>query len=114
MKPFFNWIENNFQEKRPISSFTVDGAIFQPGRITNAFAADTLINNIQYAAASRVCVKFTYHDKIRTVEPLRIEKSKANNLILLSHERESSQPKRFSLSEISKIEVTNSPYEERE
>lgn len=114
LEAFFSWLAGNLREQRLVSPTKMDGEIFQPGRISNAFSVDSVIHKIQFAAASRVCVYMLYHDKKRTVEPLSFRKSEKGNKIFFGYEREESTIKRFSLHEIQDVTITNLSYEERD
>lgn len=113
LEPCFAWIEGSLKEQHLVSPTLMDGDIFYPGRITNAFSIDSVIHKIQFAAANRVCIELTYHNKTRIIEPLSFRRSKNGKKFLVGHERESDQPKRFFLMEIQNVIITNIPYSEK-
>lgn len=92
----------------------LDGEIFQPDRVINATSLDAAIHKIQFAAANRVCIELTYHDKIRLMEPLSFRKAKNGNKLFYGYERESSVAKAFALAEIQNVVITNIPYHEHQ
>lgn len=114
LEPFFEWIEDNLQEQELVSSSEMDGEIFQPGRIANAFSINSIIHKIQFAAANRVCVALTYNGKIRIVEPLSFRQAKSGNKLFYGFERDSQSLKAFTLLKIQGVTVTNSSYSEKQ
>src|SRR3990167_1793252 len=114
LEPFFQWIEGNLKERQLVSPSTLDGDIFQPGRITSAVSIDSVAQKIQFAAANRVCVEFAYHNITRIVEPLSFRISKSGNKSFYGYEHGEPEPKKFTLSKIQKITVTNLGYVERQ
>ncbi len=111
---FFDWLNSTLQEDKKASAGRNDEVVFQPGRIANAFALDSVLQRIQFAAGNRVCIRLTYHDKVRTVEPLSFRKTKDGNRLFYGHEREVDHTKAYSLSKIQGVQITNLPYVERE
>jgi len=114
LEPFFAWIEGGLIEQHLVTVSEKDGEIFQPGRIISAFFIDSIIYKIQFAAANRVCVEFTYHNKIRIIEPLSFRRTRDGNKLFYGYEHEEGKPKAFSLSEIQELNFTNISYRERE
>lgn len=114
LEPCFAWIEGGLKEQHLVNPTDMDGEIFYPGRITDAFSIDSVIHKIQFAAANRVCLTITYKDKIRTVEPLSFRQAKDGNRVFYAYEPESNQAKAFSLLKIQDVKITNIPYSERQ
>ena len=113
LNPFFAWLEGNLKQQHLVSPSDIDGEIFHPGRVVNAFSVDLVVHRIQFAAANRVCVEFMYRNKPRTVEPLSFRRAKSSNRLLCGYEKGDNFPKTFSLSQIHDIKVTNITYSER-
>lgn len=113
LEPFFNWLEGHLEEEASQTPQNTDEQVFQIGRYSRNSAVEAILHKIQFAAANRVCIKLTYHDKIRTVEPLsfRISISTGNRLFY-AYERESAQVKAYSISKIQNVETTNTAYTE--
>ncbi len=114
LEPFFEWIEGNLQEQELVSPSEMDGEIFQPERIANAFSINSIIHKIQFAAANRVCIELTYHNKIRIVEPLSFRQTKSGNKLFYGYEHGNEHPKAFTLLKIQGVTVTNIPYSEKQ
>jgi len=113
LPPFFDWLESQLTEEHVGTYGSADEIRFQPGRVTSADTVDGLLQNIQFAAANRLCVRLRYSDKDRTVEPLSFRTSRAGNELFYGHERESGYPKAYTLSKIQSVEITNIPYKEQ-
>jgi len=113
IEPFFQWLESNLQEEKIVSVTKSDEVIFQPGRIVNVYSVDSVLQKIQFAAANRVCVQLTYHNKIRVVEPLSFRRARDGNRLFYGFERDSNQVKAYSLSKIQGVQATNNPYTEK-
>lgn len=111
--PFFDWLNGSIQLENLVSVSKSDEVIFHPGRITNAYSLDAVIQKIQFAAANRTCVELKYHNKNRIVEPLSFRRSRDGNRIFYGYERDSNQPKAYSLNKIENIKITNTPYVEK-
>lgn len=114
LNPFFQWLNGSLEVQRlnPISK--ADEIAFQPGRIANAFFPDSILQRIQFAAANRVCVELVYHGKNRTVEPLSFRRSSNGSRLFYGYERDAAHVKAYSLSKIQGVQITNTPYSERE
>lgn len=114
LNPFFQWLNGSLEVQRlnPVSK--ADEVVFQPGRIANAYAPDSVLHRIQFAAANRVCVDLRYSDKNRTVEPLSFRRASNGNRLFYGFEREADHVKAYSLSKIQGVQITNTPYSERE
>lgn len=114
LNPFFEWLAGSLevQKLNPVSK--ADDVVFQPGRIANAFAPDAILQRIQFAAANRVCITLSYHGKERTVEPLSFRRASNGNRLFYGYERDADQVKAYSLLKIQDIQITNTPYTERE
>jgi predicted nucleotidyltransferase component of viral defense system len=113
LSPFFDWLNSNLQEEKKVAFGGVDEMVFQPGRVANAYSMDVVLQRIQFAAANRVCVELTYHDKVRTLEPLSFRRAKNGNRLFYGHEREEGIIKAYSLNKIQGVQITNEPYSER-
>jgi len=113
IQPFFEWLNGALVEERVVGVGNADEVIFQPGRITNAYSSDGVLQKIQFAAANRVCIQLRYHEKLRTVEPLSFRRSRDGNRLFYAFEREAGYSKAYSLSKIQNVEVTNLPYTEK-
>lgn len=114
LEPFFDWLNGKLKEQQLVSPSDIDGEIFQPGRVTNAFSIDSVIQRIQFAAANRVCVELNYNNERRTIEPLSFRRTKTGNKLFYGYEQEAAHIKAFSLSKIHDVVITNLPYRERE
>lgn len=112
LESFFAWLTGNLKDQHLVAPFEMDGEIFQPGRVTNAFSINSIIYKIQFAAANRVCIILTYHNQKRTIQPLSFRRT-PNNRLFCGYEQESATPKRFTLSKIQDVRVTNLSYTEK-
>ena len=114
LKPFFEWIEGNLQENK-LESYSKPGdIIYHPGRVTNAFSLNAMIQKIQFAAANRLCIELTYNHEKRIIEPLSFKREKSGNQVFYGYDRESEYPQAFSLSEIQNVTITSLPYTEKQ
>lgn len=113
ISPFFDWLNGSIQVEQLVPVSRADETIFQPGRISNAYSLDAVLQKIQFAAANRVCVELTYHNKSRIVEPLSFRRTREGNRLFYGFERDSNQSKAYSLNKIEDVKVTNSPYTEK-
>lgn len=111
LETFFAWLEGTLQEHNHIEMQNLDGEIFHPDYANNASSINAIIHRIQFAAANRICIELTYHNKVRLVEPLSFRRAKNGNELFYGYERESSMPKAFTLSEIQNVIITNIPYQ---
>lgn len=114
LQPFFAWLEGTLIEKNLVEAQNFDGDIFHPEQVNSAFAINTTIHKIQFAAANRVCIELTYDNKIRLIEPLSFRKAKTGNKLFYGYEHESNQPKAFIITKIQNIKITNIPYTEHQ
>ena len=116
LKPFFHWLYGNIEEQHLDSvSKSNDEKMFNPGRVTGVHSVNAILHKIQFAAGNRVCLKMRYNNELRTIEPLsfRIAQTTGNRLFYGFH-REDNQTKSFIINKIQSVEVTNTPYMERE
>jgi predicted nucleotidyltransferase component of viral defense system len=113
LPPFFEWLSSTLQEEKVVRFGGSDEVVFQPGRIVNAYSIDLVLQRIQFAAANRVCIKLTYKDKHRTIEPLSFRRARNGNRLFYGHEREENKVKAFTLNKIQGVEITNQPYTEK-
>lgn len=114
LKPFFDWLAGLLKEQSLKPFIRTNQTPYLPKLITNTNYIDINIERIKFAAANRLCLELTYNDKARIIEPLSFRISKDGNKLLYGYEPDSEQIKAFSLSKIQHIEVTNTPYFERE
>lgn len=113
LEPFFDWLYGQLQTERLVSISDKDESIFQPGRVANAYSANSMLHKMQFAAANRVCVELKYNSKKRTVEPISFRTSGDGNRLFYGYERDANHPKAYSLSKIESIEITNLSYTEK-
>lgn len=113
LAPFFDWLEGQLSDEKLVSVSSRDEAIFQPGRIANAYSIDSILHKIQFAAANRICVNLRYNNKDRTVEPISFRTAKTGNRLFYGFEREAGHSKAFSLSGIQSVEITQLAYTEK-
>lgn len=113
LSPFFDWLQGQLTEDTLVSVSTKDEIIFQPGRIFDAYSIDSVLQKIQFAAANRICVKFGYNDKVRTVEPLSFRTAKSGNNLFYGFERDAGHTKSYTLAKIQSVEITNLAYTEK-
>ncbi len=111
--PFFDWLNGSLQLENLVSVSKIDDIVFHPGRITNAYSLDAVIQKIQFAAANRTCIELKYHNKNRIVEPLSFRRSRDGNRLFYGYERDSNQSKAYTLDKIENIKITNKPYVEK-
>lgn len=114
LAPFFDWLYGSLQEEKLVPYGNAGESVFRPGRVANAYSVDGVLERIQFAAANRVCIKLTYHDKSRTIEPLSFRRSKDGNRIFYGFEREVQMVKSYSLNKVQAAEITNEAYVERQ
>ena len=113
LSPFFDWLAGQLEEEKLVSVSTKDEQLYYPGRLVRAYTTDFHLQRIQFAAANRVCIKLTYHDKTRTVEPISFRTASSGNRLFYGLEREANHPKAYSISKIQSVEITNIPYTEK-
>ena len=116
LEPFFDWLYGNIEEQHLDSvSKNNDEEIFNPGRVTGAHSVNAILHKIQFAAGNRVCLKMKYKNKLRTIEPLSFREAQTTgNRLFYGFHREDNQTKSFIIDNIESVEVTNTPYVERE
>lgn len=113
ISPFFDWLNGSIQVENLVSVSKADEVIFQPGRVTNAYNLDAVLQKIQFAAANRTCVELKYHNKNRIVEPLSFRRTKDGNRLFYGFERDSNHAKAYALNKIENVSITNIPYTEK-
>ena len=110
---FFDWLQNLLTVEQVAAYHSAGDRLFHPGRFSNAFTVDAILQTIQFAAANRLCVSLEYNHKVRTVEPLSFRTSSAGNKLFYGYEREASHPKAYTLSKIQSVDVIDQPYIEK-
>jgi predicted nucleotidyltransferase component of viral defense system len=110
---FFDWIYKSVEEPVPIEDPKISSgeeSIWIPkiDRARPAFFGP--IQKIQFAASNRLCIRLTYSNKTRTIEPLSFRKNKEERILIFSFERESNSLKSFYIDQIQKVELTDIPY----
>lgn len=113
LEPFFDWLKSNLQEEKVVAFGSADEEVFQPGRVVNAFNINAVLQRIQFAAANRVCIELTYHNKVRTLEPLSFRRAKNGNRLFYGYERNEAKVKAYSLDKIQGVQITNDAYVEK-
>ena len=114
LEVFFDWLENRLVVSQITSDYVGrDGSLFQPGRVTSAFAVDSILQKIQFASANRLCVNLQYGSRYHTVEPLSFRTSDTGGRLFYGYERGTGQVKAYSLPEIQSVDVTDLPYVEK-
>lgn len=112
VSPFFDWLLGSLSEERLVSNEKAGETPLRFGRMSYG-RIDPILHKIQFSAASRVCVRMTYKNKERTIEPISFRTSSTGNRLFYGFERESGQAKGFSLSDIHSLEITNLSYHEK-
>lgn len=108
---FFDWLSGiSVVEALSPLEIKAGEVIFNPGRISGAYGIEPFLQQIQFAAANRICVALGYHGKIRTVEPLSFRSSNRGNRLFYGFEREAGHVKAFSLDKIQSVDVTDKSY----
>ena len=110
--PFFNWLKETLQEDRLVPISEKD-KVFHLNRVLGRARIDGILLKIQFAAANRVCIKLTYANKVRTIEPYSFRQARNESRLFYGLHREDNSIKCFRLSDIQSVEVTNIPYTER-
>ena len=115
LEPFFQWLKGSIKEEHLDSvSKKEDEVIFYPDRVVGSHSFNAVLHKIQFAAGNRVCVRMTYKNELRTIEPLSFRTvQRTGNLLFYGFHREDSKTKAFTINKIQSIEVTNIPYVER-
>ncbi|MHA2032438.1 MAG: nucleotidyl transferase AbiEii/AbiGii toxin family protein, partial [Candidatus Kariarchaeaceae archaeon] len=98
LPPFFNWLNEQLEVQTlpPVSGKPEE--TFNIGRVTSAFAIDSNLQKIQFAASNRVCIELEYKNKIRTVEPLSFRTAQNGNKLFYGFERDAGHAKAYSIS----------------
>ncbi len=111
--PFFNWLQGQTVEEKLLSIPIENEKIFHPGRISDAYSINSVLQKIQFAASNRVCIRLGYHNKVRTVEPLSFRTAQSGNKLFYGFERDVGHPKAYTISKIQSVEITNMVYKEK-
>ena len=112
LEPFFNWLGGTLQEERLVPISERD-EVFYPGRIKHHSRIDGILLKIQFAAANRVCIKLTYSNKVRTIEPYSFRQARNGSRLFHGFDLGNNKMISFKINQIQGIEVTNIPYMER-
>lgn len=113
IEPFFDWLNDSLQEDKTIQKVAENSAVHRPGRVKGANSIDPVVFKIQFAAANRVCIEFTYNGRKCTVEPLSFLVSSTQEELFCGFEKEDGKINTFKLLQIEEIEITNLPYCEK-
>lgn len=113
--PFlFDWIEG---KESPLGIPRVEseeGSIrWQQGRILSISRQTSSLDRIQFGAANRVCIRLTYSNKVRTVEPYSFRKTKKGDILFYGYEREAALIKSYRVDRIQSVDVTTVGYSPR-
>lgn len=105
---FFDWLVSGAVRPQPQpyqvrETGTMPWVSQRPAQLGQISGA---VERIRMAAANRVCIKLTYSDEQRTVEPYSFRRSSDNNLLFYGFHREDQQMKCFRVDRIQRVEVT--------
>lgn len=113
LQPFFDWLEGHLEVEQIEPSSTITGDVFHVSRFSRYGNMQSVLHQIQFGAANRVCIKLTYSGKERTVEPLSFRIASTGNRLFFGFEREAGHVKAYTISNIQSVAVTNIPYTEQ-
>jgi hypothetical protein len=68
---------------------------------------------VRFAGANRLLAEFTYHGKLRRVEPYSLRRAQTGNLLLYAWELASGQVKAFNVAKMSGLRATGTPFTPR-
>ena len=68
---------------------------------------------VRFAGANRLLVEFSYHGRLRRVEPYSLRRAQTGNLLLYAWELASGQVKAFNVTKMSGLRATSTPFTPR-
>jgi hypothetical protein len=77
------------------------------------WGAGVALEAVRFAGTNRLLVEFSYHGRLRRVEPYSLRRAQTGDLLLYACEAEANEVQAFKAAEMSGLRATNIPFTPR-